>query len=100
MANTTPKRLDPKQHFVALGATREEIAETLNGIMENEGWKGEKFTKDDPRLTDEVCQDVVDGTQSAFCDVDDTQDIEYQYNKESLAGLLDIDTDEEDDDDA
>ena len=95
---TTPKakKLKPSQSFVAIAYTREEIAEELNGIAQNEGWDAPKFTKDDPRLTDEVCQDIVDGVQSAYCDVDENVDIAYSYNKESLRCLLGIKEDEED----
>lgn len=99
---TTPKKtkksLDSKQSFVAIAYTREEIAEELNGIAQNEGWDDPKFTKDDPRLTDEVCQDIVDGVQSAYCDCDDNVDIAYSYNKESLRCLLGIEESEEEDD--
>jgi hypothetical protein len=94
----TPKRLDPKQSFVALSHTREEIAEELNSIAQSEGWENPKFTKDDPRLTDEVCQDIVDGVQSAYCDVDENVDRAYEYNKESLRCLLGIPEEDEDGD--
>lgn len=97
------KPLNPKKAFVAISYTREEIAEELNGIADNEGWsKGfVKFSKDDPRLTDEVCQDIVDGVQSAYCDIDDNVDRAYMYNKESLRCLLGIpeEDSEEDEDD-
>ncbi len=96
---TTPKRLDPKQSFVAMSYTREEIAEELNGIAQNEGWPDPKFTKDDPRLTDEVCQDMMDGIQSAYCDVDENVDRAYEYNKESLRVLLGIEESDEDEED-
>lgn len=96
---TTPKKtnksLDPKQSFVAISYTRAEIAEELNGIAHDEGWDDPKFTKDDPRLTDEVCQDIVDGVQSAYCDVDENVDRAYEYNKESLRCLLGIPLDNE-----
>ncbi len=95
----TPKKLDPKQSFVALAHTREEIAEELNSIAQNEGWDNPKFTADDPRLTDEVCQDIVDGVQSAYCDVDENVDTAYSYNKESLRCLLGIPESEEGEDD-
>ncbi len=99
MAKRT-KKLDPKQAFVAISYTREEIAEELNGIAQNEGWPNPNFTKDDPRLTDEVCQDIMDGIQSAYCDVDENVDRAYEYNKEDLRCLLGIpeeDSEEEDD---
>lgn len=90
------KKLNPKQSFVALSVTREEIAQILNDIMDDEGWDGQRFVSDDPRLTDVICQDFVDGTQSAFCEVDDIADIEYTYHKASLASLLGIEDDEND----
>jgi hypothetical protein len=86
----TKKKHNPKQVFVALSSTREEIAEKLNGVMYAEGWDAPKFTPDDPRLTDKLCQDVVDGTQSAVCDVDEVVDVEYAYHKANLASLLGI----------
>lgn len=90
------KKLNPKQSFVAIAYTREEIAQELNSIAQSEGWDDPKFTKDDPRLTDAVCQDIVDGVQSAYCDVDENVDRAYEYNKEDLRCLLGIKEEDED----
>jgi hypothetical protein len=98
-ATPKKKKLVPTQAFVAISYTRAEIAEELNSIAQNEGWDNPKFTKDDPRLTDEVCQDIVDGVQSAYCDVDENVDRAYMYNKEDLRCLLGIPEQDEEEDD-
>lgn len=82
------QKLDPKAAFVVSSMTRSDIAFALNSILENEGWETEPFAEDDLRLTDEVCEDFVDGMQQAACDVDELVDREYLYNRSLLANLI------------
>lgn len=83
-AKKSSKKLDPSQVFVVQSMTRSDIADTINGVVENEGWDVPEFTADDPRLTDAVCQSIADGTNEAYCDADDIVDAEYRYHRESV----------------
>jgi len=49
--------MDPKQLFVISAISREGIAEELSEIMEG----GEGIKPDDPKLTDEFCQEFANG---------------------------------------
>lgn len=77
-----PKKLDPEQVFIIQTVTREAVADTLNGVIQSEGWDVPEFTPDDPRLTDDVCQAIADGTNEAYCEVDEVVDKEYEYHRE------------------
>ncbi len=98
------KKLDPKQVFVILSTSREEIADDVNALIENEGWDIPKLTHDDPRLDDEFCQDFANQTAETFSEVDEVVDIEYQHQRAVVAGHFDVkeddDGDEEEDENA
>jgi hypothetical protein len=79
---------NPEQVFVVQSVTRSEIADTINGVIQNEGWKIPEFTPDDDRLTDEVCQSIADGTNEAICEVDDVVDKEYEHHVEVVREFL------------
>ncbi len=79
------KKLDPDQEFVIISVNRRGIAQEFNDIIDNEGWKIQKFTPDDPRLTDVICKAFTDGSNSASADVDDLMDREYEYHIELLS---------------
>ncbi len=60
---------DPKKLFVISAITREQIADLLNEALDCCGPEGDdgidRFTSDDPRLTDENCQAIADRLNDA-----------------------------------
>jgi hypothetical protein len=91
------KKLDPEQTFVIMEVSRKKIAETLNSIADIEGWNAPKFTPDDPRLTNEVCQEIANGTENGIFEAGPvTMSDEYEYHKESLRSLLGLPEEEDD----
>lgn len=90
-----PKKHDPKQVFVIMSTTREDIARDVNELIENEGWDVPELAPDDPRLDDEFCQDFANMTNEAHCDVDEVVDREYQHQRAVVAGHFDIEMDED-----
>lgn len=68
------KKLDPKKLFVIMTVDRETIAEMLNAALENTDGSMDHvnhFSEDDPRLTDEVCQDIANSLYDAIGNVDE-----------------------------
>lgn len=94
----TKKDLDPKQVFVILSTTREEIASDVNNMIEGEGWDVPQFKPNDARLTKEFCEAFADASNSAWCDSDEVVDREYAGQHALLCSEFGIDADEEDDD--
>jgi hypothetical protein len=80
--------LDPKQVFVIRSVTRKEIAEAFNEMLDDEGTEGlpkiERFTPTDARLTDAICMQVADGSDTAICEEDGVVDREYEITKDIL----------------
>lgn len=76
------KKFDPEQVFVIQSMTRKEIAEAVNGVIQNESWDIPKLTDNDPRLTDDFCESYTECLDSGICDVDDVVDAQYQYERE------------------
>jgi hypothetical protein len=83
------KKLNPDQVFVIQSVTRAEVADTMNGVIQNQAWKIPEFTPDDPRLTDEVCEAIAGGSFEAICETDDVVDKEYEYHLEVVREFLD-----------
>lgn len=75
-----PRKLDPNQEFVVMRITREDVAGTLNDLIESGIIDEPEFADDDPRLTDEVCEAFANGQNSAICDTDEVVDREGEYN--------------------
>jgi hypothetical protein len=88
------KKLNPKQVFIVRSVTRAEVAETFNDIIECNALKLTNFTDTDPRLTDEVCERVADGTDSAICEVDEVVDREFEIHCDILDEVTDGDDEE------
>ena len=66
------RKLDPKQLFVISAITRKGVAEMLNDSIEASGAKDvDRFTRHDPRLTDDLCREVADLIYDAECQADD-----------------------------
>jgi hypothetical protein len=82
---------DPNQVFVVYSCTREDIAGDLNEAIKNDEKEDIRniplFTPDDPRLTDEFCQGIVDGLNDAVNN-DTTLEKEYEVYSETVAGLV------------
>ena len=66
---------DPKKLFVISAITREQIAELLNEALDCCGPEGDdgidRFTSDDPRLTNENCQAIADRLKVGLVHVND-----------------------------
>lgn len=73
MAKKSSKKLDPKKLFTVMTVDRETIAESLNSAIEVTGSEVPEFAPDDPRLTDEVCQNFADSLYDAYCEVADDE---------------------------
>lgn len=89
-------KLDPKQVFVCMSTSREDIADELNDLIASEGWDIKKFEPNDERLTDKFCQDFADCTGDAFTDCDDTYDREYTRQRAFAAATFQLEFEEED----
>ncbi len=68
---TVTKKLDPNKVFTIMVTTRQAIAEELNAHIDAFGKEVEPFTPDDPRLTDELCQNIADNLYEGYGDVDE-----------------------------
>ena len=88
-------KLDPKQVFIIQSMTRKEIAEAVNGVIDNEGWNIPKLEDDDPRLTDKFCKEYCDGLDSGISDADEVVDAQYQYEKSCVASEFGIELEED-----
>ena len=83
------EKLDPKQVFIVRSWSREEIAHELNEIIaakvgELEGTKIKAFDADDPRLTDEVCEEFCDAIEDAIAEEDGVVDRQYELHIDLL----------------
>lgn len=65
-------KLDPKQLFVISQISRADIAKMLNDSIDAAGASDvDRFKRDDPRLTDEVCKEIADLVYDADCQNDE-----------------------------
>lgn len=81
------KKLDPKQVFIVRSYTREEIAESLNEVLDGTGIKVKHFTADDARLTDEFCEAFVSGMDDAICENVNVFDLGYEIQCDILRDM-------------
>lgn len=77
-ATKTVSKLDPKEVFIISSMTRAKIAEELNGTIENENLEIPKFTENDPRLTSELCQDLMYGLEDSRDQIDEITETDYE----------------------
>jgi hypothetical protein len=81
------KKLDAKKLFVIMTVSRESIAEMLNCALEDTDGSMDHvnhFSEDDPRLTDEVCQDIANTLYDAMCNVDENDRAEHEVYSSAL----------------
>ncbi len=82
-AKKASKKLDPNKVFTIMVTTRATIAEDLNAHIDAFAKEIKPFTPDDPRLTDEMCQNIAENLYEGYGEVD-----ENDYVQQAVYGSV------------